>query len=215
MEKTVIYLVRHGQSIGNLRHEMLGHTDLELSELGFEQAEACGRELASINFDAIYASDLKRAMSTAAPHARLRNMDVTPDKELRELYIGEWEGKSVVDIIEQYGDLFKVNWREHFATFQSPSGESVPELCNRIYYELERIAKAHTGKTVLAVFHAAAIRCFWARISGIAPDEVNDENLPFPTNASYSVIEYCDGAFTPVSYSNEPRDMASSSFFNG
>ena len=214
MEKTVIYFVRHGQSMGNLNNQMLGSTDLDLSELGFQQAEACAKALSGVQFDAIYSSDLKRAMSTALPHARLRGIEVYPDVQLRELYIGEWEGKGVNEIIEKYGELFTVSWKEHFGTFSSPGGECVPELCLRIFGEIERIAKKHSGKTVLVVFHAAALRCFWAKISGISPEGIGD-NLPFPTNASYSIAEYSGGVFKPISYSNEPKGAASTAFFNG
>ena len=38
--KTKVIIIRHGQSLGNAKRVLLGHSDLDLSELGFEQAEA-------------------------------------------------------------------------------------------------------------------------------------------------------------------------------
>ena len=75
-KETKIYIVRHGQSVGNLTRTILGHTDLDLTDLGREQAQACARFLSEIRFDKIYSSDLLRALSTAKPHADMRNMPI-------------------------------------------------------------------------------------------------------------------------------------------
>ena len=198
--KTKFIIVRHGQSLGNAKRIFLGHTDWDLSDLGREQAECTARALADRHIDAIYSSDLIRAYNTVLPEARARGLEVIPDAELREEFAGEWEGKSVEDLISIYGELFTVSWRHGFGTFRAPGGESIPELAQRITAALTRIGDANHGKTVLIGCHAAAIRSFWGRALGIAPEDVAGE-LPFPDNASYSEIDYEDGKFTPVSYS--------------
>ena len=48
MNKTVIYIIRHGESIANLEKRTAGHTDTPLSELGKLQAEATANALADI-----------------------------------------------------------------------------------------------------------------------------------------------------------------------
>ena len=128
MAKTVIYLVRHGESIGNSRRTLLGHTDLDLSDLGFCQAEQCAKALSHIKFDKIYSSDLKRALSTAAPHAKLRNTPVIPSENLREIYLGEWENRTIDYVKENYSELYEENWKKDFFNFTPPSGEAVPTL---------------------------------------------------------------------------------------
>ena len=55
---TVFFLVRHGQSIGNAKREFLGHTDKDLSELGYLQAQKTADLLANERIDVIYSSDL-------------------------------------------------------------------------------------------------------------------------------------------------------------
>lgn len=200
MAKTVIYLVRHGQSIGNLHRTLLGHTDLDLSELGFKQAAACAEALKDVKFDAIYSSDLKRAMSTAAPHAKMRGMEVFPAIDLREIYLGDWENRTVDDIRASYGDMYDVDWTHHFFTFICPNGESVPHLAARIRTKITYIANDYPGKTLLFTLHAAAIRSFWATVRQFKTGDLTTE-LPFPSNASYSIVEYENGIFTPISYS--------------
>ncbi len=200
--KTVIYLIRHGQSIGNKMRYFLGHTDVDLTELGYEQARATANALADVKFDYIYSSDLMRAMSTAKPNAELRSMDVIPVRGLREMYVGEWENVAIDDIIERYKEKFTVEWKEQFGTFRAPGGESTPELAARFKAALTEIAERHPGKCICCATHAAAIKAFWGDISGIKPEELASA-MPFPSNASYSVVEYEDGVFTPVSYSND------------
>ena len=200
MAKTVIYLVRHGQSIGNLHRTLLGHTDLDLSELGFRQADACAEALKDVKLDAIYSSDLKRAMSTAAPHAKMRGMDVIPTVDLRELHLGDWENRTVEDIKESYGDMYDYDWAHHFFTFVCPGGESVPHLAARISKKIAEIAENHPNNTLLLTLHAAAIRSFFGTFFKFKTSEPTSE-LPFPANASYSIVEYENGIFTPVAYS--------------
>ncbi len=203
MSKTTIYLVRHGQSIGNSTRTFLGHTDLDLSELGYLQANATANLLKEVKFDKIYSSDLIRAYNTAVPHAKLHNLSIIRDKNLREAYAGEWEGMPVDDIIAKWGiDFFKNEWVRNFGNFTFPSGESVIGAGNRFYKEIMSISKKNIGNTVLVCAHAAVIRSFWAKISGISCNYVA-ERLPFPTNASYSICEYEDGKILPISYSND------------
>ncbi len=198
--KTLIYIIRHGESIGNSLRRCLGHTDLGLTKLGLAQADATARALADIECAAIYSSDLSRAMQTAEPHSKLRGMEIIPRRELREIYLGEWENQAVDDIIAEYGEKFTVEWREHFGVFTSPSGESVPQLRERIHAAVVDIARAHLGQTVIITTHAAAIRALWGKISNIAPEDLAGA-FPFPSNASYSVMEYDGERLCPISYS--------------
>lgn len=199
--KTVIYLIRHGESLGNYNKECLGHTDKDLTELGHEQARRTATELSSVLLDEIYSSDLIRAYNTALPHAEIRSMKITTTPLLRELYFGEWEGMRVEDIRNNYGDMFSVGWRRGFGTFTPPGGEYIQDCAERVYNELVRIGGLHLGGNVLVVSHAAAIRALWGKINRLAPEEVC-EAYQFPENASYSVIEFEDGELHPVSYSN-------------
>ena len=84
--ETVIYLVRHGQSQGNAKREFLGHTDKDLSELGYLQAARTAEFLAYERIDAVYSSSLIRAHNTSLPHAKMRNMPVIDSDELKEIY---------------------------------------------------------------------------------------------------------------------------------
>ena len=199
---TVIFLVRHGQSIGNERREFLGHTDKDLSSLGYVQAERTAEFLKGQKIDVVYSSDLLRAHNTAAPNAKIRGLEVNDSKELREMYAGAWEGMRIEDIISQYPSEFIDGWRGNYGVFVIPGGESVPHTADRLYCEIYNIAKANEGKHIFIGCHAAAIRSLWAKISGIPYAELAS-TLPFPTNASVSVIYFDGERLIPAEYSHD------------
>ncbi len=197
---TKILLIRHGESLGNAVRRFLGHTDLDLSALGYEQAEKTAELLSTVKIDKVYSSSLIRAYNTALPHARLRGLPVIPSDELRELYAGDWEGMYVDDIIARFGDTYLIDWREYFGTFTVPRGENMQELANRIYNEVLRIAKENEGKTLLIGTHAAALRSFWGKITKTYPEKLASV-YPFPSNASVSVVYFDGNELIPGEYS--------------
>ena len=200
MKKTTIYIVRHGQSIGNELGLYLGRTDMELTEKGRQQAQYAADYLKDIEFDAIYSSPLMRAHNTAVPHALIRGMQVVDREELAEIFIGDWEGVPTDDLKKKYHDEYYNGWTDNYFTFTCPGGESVAACGERFRQGLERIAKDHEGKTVLVVAHGGVIRAFWGKMIGVDPATGAKEVL-FPSNASYSVVTYGDEGFAPVIYS--------------
>ena len=201
-ENTRIYVIRHGESVGNLHRICLGHTDLDITELGMKQAEKTAEALSDVDFAAIYSSDLIRAVHTAEPHAKMRGLTVNTDEAFRELYFGNWEHASVLMLKEKFHDEFTIGWRQNFGTFTAPMGESVVAMAERMEEGLKRIAGKHRGKNILLTSHAAAIRALWGKISGFKPSEWADA-YPFPTNASYSILEFNGEELISVSYSND------------
>ena len=199
--KTKVILIRHGQSLGNAKRVLLGHSDLDLSELGFEQAEATALALKDEKIDFIYSSDLKRAMSTAEPHARIRNMKVIGDEGLREVRLGLWENRSVENIIAEYGEsVYNEDWLGRFGTFSFPGGDRVMARAKIIYSRVKELCEEHSGSTLLIASHAAALRGFFGLVRGLSDEEVSEQTV-FPTNASYSIVYYEDGKFTEECFS--------------
>src|ERR1700704_2099238 len=94
-----VLLVRHGQSEWNALGKWQGQADPPLSDLGRAQARSAAHSLGSL--DAIYASDLQRAMETAAIIANALGIGpVVVDPDLRERNAGEWSGLTRAEIPE-------------------------------------------------------------------------------------------------------------------
>jgi glucosyl-3-phosphoglycerate phosphatase len=174
-----LVLWRHGQTRWNAEGRFQGQTDIPLDETGEQQAERAARLLAGLRPDAIYCSDLARALATAAPLARLTGLTVTPDKDLRERYGGRWEGLTDTEIRTRYP-------LEH-ARWAPPSGESSAAVAERAAGALERIAAAlEAGSLAVVVSHGAALRLGAAQVLGL-PEGAWDAIGPL-ANCAWSVL---------------------------
>ena len=122
---TKMIFVRHGQSEANLLTIFAGHTDIPLTDLGRHQAENTAQFLKDYSIDAVYASDLLRAMQTAEPTARMHGLEIIPDVRLREIYAGDWEGVTFNDLLTLYPESFGILWRTDCGRAHPENGESV------------------------------------------------------------------------------------------
>lgn len=194
---TKIIIERHGQSFGNAKGIYLGHTDLGLTDEGIMQANVTAEHLKDEKIDAVYSSDLIRAYQTALPHAKMRGLDVITSKNLREIFVGDWDGRPAADLRRDFAQDFNQN--RFYYTFKYPNGESFPEAAERFFNEILKIAGENDGKTVLVVSHSAVIRAFWYKISGYTEGNMA-EKFDFMTNASYSTMTYDGDKLVPGHY---------------
>ncbi len=200
MSKTTLYLIRHGESQGNARRAFLGHTDLDITELGHSQAEQTAKYLKDIHTDKIYSSDLIRAYNTALHTAKIKSMSIIKDSNLREINAGDWENVTFDELMERYHDSF-VLWRTNVGRSAPDNGESVLDLQIRIIAELKKLAEENKGKTIFIFTHATPIRTFKAYCDKCTPDEIKD--IPWASNASVTKAEYEDGEFNLISYGED------------
>jgi Histidine phosphatase superfamily (branch 1) len=95
----VLWLVRHGESTWNALGLAQGQSDQpRLTRRGALQARYAANQLRSLPIGAVYTSDLRRAVATAAPLAAALRLDVTRDPRLRERSLGLLEGTPSVDV---------------------------------------------------------------------------------------------------------------------
>ncbi len=163
---TRLVMVRHGETAYNREGRWQGAgTDPPLTERGVEQARAAAASLEDVSFDALYASDLVRAVETARVLASALGLSVHIEPGLRELAHGAWEGKSTEEVLETWPD-------EHAAleadpwNVARPGGDSYRDLAARLWPVLDRLADRHEGGRVLAVTHGGPIRLVLSQLSG-------------------------------------------------
>ncbi len=144
-----VLLTRHGQSAWNAEGRWQGQADPPLSKLGRAQARAAGALVGS--FDAVIASDLDRASSTAQIIAEDTGIGpVLVDPRLRERDAGEFQGLTRPEIEERFpGHLASATW--------PPSWEPDASLLGRALEALDAIAERVGAGEVLVVAHAGII----------------------------------------------------------
>ncbi|MCB0025662.1 MAG: histidine phosphatase family protein, partial [Caldilinea sp.] len=104
MTNTHVILVRHGETTANHEQRWYGALDAPLTERGQHQVQATGERFAQRRagapVDALYVSPLPRARSTAAAISAALDMEAIVDEGLREFSIGDWEGRTYQDLID-------------------------------------------------------------------------------------------------------------------
>lgn len=201
MESTEFLLLRHGESQGNLYKIFSGHNDIDLTERGVAQAQAAAEFLLHQSIDIVCSSDLCRAYNTALEFSKLSGIEISYVSEnLREIFVGDFEGLKSSDIIEKYDADFSSYYIANFGTYSFPGGETTYEAGLRFYNELKIIGEKYRGKRVLVATHSGVIRSFWGIINDVPRAELGAKFL-FPTNASVSRVLFNGESFIPKSYS--------------
>ena len=159
---TEILLVRHGESAAHVEGELFalvgGHGDPPLAPAGVEQAELAAQRLIDTgeSIAAIYVTTLQRTVQTAAPLAERLGLDPIVEADLREVFLGDWEGgefrRRVADG-DPIAQLMYVEQRWDVI----PGGEPAHQFRNRVQRGIERIAAAHPDELVVAVVHGGVI----------------------------------------------------------
>jgi len=146
-----LWLVRHGESTFNAEGRFAGWSDPPLTPAGEAMARALLPRLAGIQFDGIWRSDRIRAQETA----RLAGFPRVPaDARLREIHFGDLEGKTYLEVDEEWQRRLR-----SFADFAAPGGESTPEVQCRAEDFLAGLA---VGRHLI-FSHGGWIRCLMAK----------------------------------------------------
>lgn len=153
---THVILIRHGQSQGNAEGRFGGHTDTPLSVLGRRHAEATAKALAQEKFDAIYASDLPRAIETATPLAQLTGAPLISTEALRERSVGVMEGLTFADAAAQHPEQYQALLRRDFDHVLL-GGESYRQLLDRAAAKLDEAIQKHEGGRIAVFTHTGTI----------------------------------------------------------
>jgi probable phosphoglycerate mutase len=188
---TKIILIRHGETRWNVEQRIQGQGDSPLTELGIGQARSLARRLAAERFDRLVASDLGRAMQTAAEIAALTGHAVVPNAGLRERHFGEGEGLSYVEIDRRFPGAFS-RTAEVDPDFVIPGGESRRQFHARVTVALEALAEAHRGETLVVVTHGGVLATLYRHVHDI--DLARPHAIPI-LNASYNAVTHDGTAF--------------------
>jgi len=181
-----ILLVRHGETELNSAERYWGHSDVRLSSLGLKQAERLRDRLATERVDAVYSSDLQRALVTAKTIASRHRLDVTTCAELREINFGELEGLNFEEISQLFPE-FTAKWKvERSTDIEFPGGESFNELHNRVGIFVGRLKKHKAEETVLIVAHAGVLRSLICQLMRMGPQYIYHVRLDL---GSLSILE--------------------------
>lgn len=154
---TKVIFIRHGQTEWNVTGRYQGQSDVKLTEEGRKQAEKLADNFPVAKVDAIYASDLCRAMVTAETIAKKFGLKVQAEPAFRELSFGDWEGLTYQQIVDKWEEAM-ANFLQHPDILEIPGGESFPAVQQRAMKRLNELIEKHDGQTIVVVAHGAVLR---------------------------------------------------------
>ena len=187
---TKLIVIRHGFSKNNAVRRFTGQADVPLSEVGVAQAMAVADHLcAKLHIDAIYASDLSRAVDTVAPTAERLGLSVIPEPAFRETDVGLWTNRVYEEVEETDKELMERHRSD--PDVPCPGGESHRQVFDRVSAAVHRLMDKHRGQTVVVATHAMPARCIEAMAAGHTIEQIDRHRVA--PNASIRIYTYADG----------------------
>lgn len=179
-----IYLVRHGQTLFNVKGRIQGWCDSPLTENGVNQAIALGKGLQDVDFVCAYSSTSERAVDTANYIIGDRKIPLSSLKGLKEMNFGTLEGEYEKDVLAKDGST-------HDKGFVEFGGDTIAITQKRMVETLNEIAKQHPDGNVLVVSHGGAIMCTLLALSTVNVEYFRKTGNHIG-NCSVSIIDYSD-----------------------
>jgi probable phosphoglycerate mutase len=169
---TSILLVRHGESAPARAGESFelvdGHGDPPLDPVGQQQADRVADRLAGEAIAAIYVSTLRRTAETAAPLAARLRLTPQVDADLREVFLGEWEGGLFrIRVAENHPIAQQMRDEERWDVI--PGAEESTAFAARVRDAILGVARGHPDQTVAVFTHGGVIGRALAEATGSRP----------------------------------------------
>lgn len=193
---TTFYFVRHGITEINAEGRFNGGgVDSPLIPAGVEATRRMASHLKNLSFDLAVSSPQMRAQTTAklilAENPQAPKLTII--EELRELRLGDWDGKKIEDIRAAYpDDLQKYRTRPDLFEADKFHMESYTSLIQRSKKVIEKIAKENPDAQVLVVSHGILLVALLNTLKGVPLAKIRDAGIL--ENSSLTVLDYSDGA---------------------
>ena len=171
-----LHLIRHGETNWNKERRAQGQSDSHLTDLGTQQAKELGQRIAHLEFDKIYCSSSLRTRQTAEYAFPELATEIKYLDELREIFLGSWEGHLYEDLAQSEPESHNHFWEQPHL-FRLSGAESFFELQQRAIDAVAEIEAAHrtdsvSGRKVAIVSHGALIKSYLCHVEGRSMDQL-------------------------------------------
>lgn len=189
---TQFYFVRHGKTEINAKGRFNGGTvDSPLIESGVEATKRMAQHLKHVPFDRVLTSPQMRAQTTAKIilAENIKAPELTIVEELRELRLGDWDGKKIDQITAAYPEEIK-NYRTRPDLFDAEKihAESYNSLITRSTKVIEEVTAAHPKEKVLVVSHGILLMALLNTLKGIPLAKIRESGIV--DNSSLTILNH-------------------------
>lgn len=163
---THIILLRHGETDWNAQRRIQGQTDTVMNEQGRAQSRALVAATLGLQIDALYSSDLARALDSAAYLADARALTVVAVPQLRERHFGMFQGVTGADAQSRWPAEY-ARYRQRDPEQTLGDGESLRQLQRRVITVCEELIARHHGEHIALLTHAGVIDIVYRHALGL------------------------------------------------
>jgi 2,3-bisphosphoglycerate-dependent phosphoglycerate mutase len=215
MEKIVLVLLRHGESIWNVEERFAGSSDVPLSDNGMSQAIEAGTMLKDYNFDLVYTSTLQRAVHTLSlmkPGMGNFKFEHRQSAAIDERNFGWLEGQRKADLERSHGidqvERWRFDWNE---PMPDNLGERFAQMALRVvdFYESSIATEIKAGKKVLVVAHGQVLRAIAMHIAHAEPWQSANYYIPNAKPLRYGLHSSGQLSVCPYTLVAEPESSLS------
>lgn len=182
-----VYFLRHGETIYSQTGGFCGALDPELTPEGSLMAKAFAEAYRDLPWTAIYASPMKRTITTAKPLCDAIGMEMQLRDGLKEINYGKWEGQTAEFVKQNYSDDY-VRWLTEPAWNPPTAGETSVQIASRAMLIISEVEAKYLTGNVLIVSHKATIRIMLCSLLGIDLGRYRDRINALA--ASVSVVKF-------------------------
>jgi len=159
-----LYITRHGETKWNTERRLQGWLNSPLTEKGILQGKKLNQAVKMYEISKIYSSPSERAVKTAISAKGDLDLEIELLDELREMNMGEWEGRTLEEIKVKDPENFENYWmRPHL--FVKNTGENFDEMLDRAKKALEKIIAENREGNILVVTHGVTLKALMSHFS--------------------------------------------------
>jgi broad specificity phosphatase PhoE len=185
-----LLFIRHAET--DMAGTFCGHSDPPINSCGRAQITDLLARLVPETFEAIYASDLRRAVNTAEALAETFGVPVTTTPGLREIHFGDWEGLTWAEI-EQRDAVYALRWTEAFPALPAPNGETFSAFELRVLQEVENLVRLAESKRIAVVTHGGVMRVVLRTFLGYSEQQASELTKPYCSSFACAAGGACQG----------------------
>jgi broad specificity phosphatase PhoE len=204
-----VYLIRHGETEWNITGRWQGILDVQLNEVGREQAQKLAEEAKNTGIEAIYSSDLSRAAETAQALAAPLGLTPILDLRLRELDIGVFQGLKEAEIKQKYPEEFAA-FLANPLEYRLPEGESRMDLQARVFALWKELLSSSQHQTIALVSHNGTLKMLLSALFPEKTDFFQSHSIP---NATLDLLKRFEDGWHLESLSETSKQQSKAGYF--
>jgi len=182
MKYKTLDLLRHGEPAGG--NVFRGRTDHELTELGWQQAQAATE---GKTWDLVISSPLSRCHQFAKSLAEKQGIPLVVSEDLQEFDFGVWENQNMETVFKEDFERIKGMWDDPM-NFVAPEGESIMDFESRVLKAWFGCL-ARSEEKILVVCHGGVIRMLLKEVLGLPFKNINRLDVPFACCSQIKINE--------------------------